>query len=48
MQFTSNEGMSNDAPYPSGGGGGMLRILSDEDDRMGAKTKTPKNPCAKN
>ena len=50
VQFTSNEGMSNEAPYPSGGGGGgrELRISSDEDDRMGAKTKTPKNPRAKN
>ena len=29
-------------------GGGMLRISSDVDDRMGAETKTPKNPRAKN
>ena len=48
VQFTSNEGMSNDAPYPRRGGGGMLRISSDLDDRMGAKTKTTKNPRAKN
>ena len=47
VQFTSNEGMSNDAPYPRGGGG-MLRISSDGDDRMGAKTKTSKTPRVKN
>ena len=35
-------------PYPRGGGGGMLRISSDVDDRMGAKTKTPINPRDKN
>ena len=29
---------------PKGGGGGVLRISSDGDDRMGAKIKTPKNP----
>ena len=28
--------------YPRGGGGGVLRISSDGDDRMGAKIKTPK------
>lgn len=39
VQFTSNEGMSNDAPY-QGGGGGMFRISSDGDGRIGAKTKT--------
>ena len=33
-------------PYPRGGG--MLRISSDGDDRMGAKTKTPINPRGKN
>ena len=29
------------------GGGGVLRISSDGDDRMGAKIKTPKNPWTK-
>ena len=47
VQFTSNEEMSNDAPLPKGWGG-MLRISSDVDDRMGAKTKTPINPRDKN
>ena len=28
----------------AGGGGGILRISSDGDDRMGAKSKTQKNP----
>ena len=48
VQFTSNEEMSNDAPPTQGVGGGMLRISSDGDDRMGAKTKTPINPRDKN
>ena len=29
---------------PWGGGGGVLWISSDGDDRMGVKVKTPKNP----
>ena len=29
-------------------GGGVLRVLSDEDDRMGAKIKTQKVPRASN
>ena len=29
---------------PASRGGGVLRISSDGDDRMGAKIKTPKNP----
>ena len=29
---------------PGGGGGEVIRVSSDGDDRVGAKIKTPKNP----
>ena len=34
--------------WGGGGGGWVIQISSDRDDRMGAKIKTPKNPWAKN
>ena len=43
VQFTSNEGMSNEAPLPKGWRGGGCSGF-----RMGAKTKTPINPRGKN
>ena len=39
----SFKGLSSGAGV-GGGGRGILKISSDEDDRMGAEIKTPKNP----
>ena len=42
----SFKGLSSGAGVGGGGGGrgGILKISSDEDDRMGAEIKAPKNP----
>ena len=42
----SFKGLSSGAGVGGGGVGrrGILKISSDEDDRMGAEIKTPKNP----